>query len=122
MDVRVRRRPGLRRAEWPRDTKLMALFSKIGPNFTINPAPTTATAGASTKFGTTNPSDPFPAGAVTKYTWSWGDGTPNTVTSGSTSSVTHTFTVGGGVVRTVTVTAQDGYGVTTAQTLQVTVN
>jgi Subtilase family len=75
----------------------MTLFSKIGPNFTISPAPTTATAGASTAFGTVSPSDPFPGGTVTKYTWSWGDGTPSTVTNGSTSSVTHTFTIGGGV-------------------------
>lgn len=100
----------------------MTLFSKIGPGFTINPGPTTATAGVSTAFGTTSPSDPFPGGTVTKYTWSWGDGTANTVTNGSTSAVMHTFTVGGGVTRTVTVTAQDGYGVTTAQTLHVTVN
>ena len=40
--------------------------------------------------------------------------------SDSTSSVTHTFTTTG--AKTVTVTAQDGYGVTTAKTLLVTVS
>jgi subtilase family serine protease len=96
------------------------LFKQIGPGFTINPAPTTASVGVSTAFGTTGPSDPFPGGAVTQYTWSWGDGTANTVTSGSTSSTSHTYTTTGG--KTVTVTAQDSYGVTTAKTLVVTVS
>jgi PKD repeat protein len=40
--------------------------------------------------------------------------------SGSTSSVTHTFTTTG--AKTVTVTAQDAYGVTTAKTLLVSVS
>jgi hypothetical protein len=100
--------------------KSAALFKKIGPDFTINPAPTTATHGVSTSFGTTSPTDPFPGGAVTKYIWSWGDGTSNTVTNGSTSSVNHTFGTTG--VKTVTVTAQDGYGVSTPATLLVTVS
>ena len=98
----------------------MTLFAKVGPDFTISPAPTTASVNVSTGFGTTNPSDPFPGGIVQKYTWKWGDGSPNTVTSGSTSSVTHTFTTTG--AKTVTVTAQDAYGVTTAKTLVVTVS
>lgn len=98
----------------------MTLFAKVGPGFTISPAPTTASVDVSTGFGTISPSDPFPGGVVQKYTWSWGDGSPNTVTSGSTSSVTHTFTTTG--AKTVTVTAQDGYGVTTAKTLLVTVS
>jgi PKD domain len=98
----------------------MTLFAKVGPDFTISPAPTTASVSVSTGFGTINPSDPFPGGVVQKYTWSWGDGTANTVTLGSTSSVNHTFTSTG--VKTVTVTAQDNCGVTTTKTLQVTVS
>jgi hypothetical protein len=98
----------------------MTLFAKVGPGFTISPAPTTASVNVSTGFGTISPSDPFPGGVVVKYTWNWGDASPNTVTSGSTSSVTHTFMSTG--VKTVTVTAQDGYGVTTSKTLQVTVS
>jgi hypothetical protein len=98
----------------------MTLFARAGPDFTISPAPTTASVNVSTGFGTINPSDPFPGGVVQKYTWSWGDLTANTVTSGSTSSVTHTFPSTG--AKTVTVTAQDGYGVTTAKTLLVTVS
>jgi hypothetical protein len=98
----------------------MTLFAKVGPDFAISPAPTTASVNVSTPFGTISPSDPFPGGIVQKYTWSWGDGSPNTLTSGSTSSVTHTFTTTG--AKTVTVTAQDGYGVTTAKTLLVTVS
>jgi PKD repeat protein len=98
----------------------MTLFAKVGPDFAISPPPTTASVNVSTPFGTISPSDPFPGGIVQKYTWSWGDGSPNTLTSGSTSSVTHTFTTTG--AKTVTVTAQDGYGVTTAKTLLVTVS
>jgi hypothetical protein len=98
----------------------MTLFAKVGPGFTISPAPTTASVNVSTAFGTISPSDPFPGGVVQKYTWNWGDGSPNTVTSGSTSSVTHTFTNTG--AKTVTVIAQDAYGVTTGKTLVVTVS
>ncbi len=98
----------------------MTLFAKTGPNFAIRVAPTTAKRNVSSRFGTKSPSDPFPGGAVAKYTWNWGDGTPATVTSGPTSSVAHKFTTAG--PRTVTVTAQDNYGATTAKTLHVTVS
>jgi hypothetical protein len=97
----------------------MTLFAKTGPNFTIHPAPSKATHNVSAHFGTTSPSDPFPGGALAKYTWNWGDGTPATVTSGPTSSVSHRFATTG--LKIVTVTAQDRYGVTTAKTLHVTV-
>jgi hypothetical protein len=100
--------------------KSSGLFKKVGPDFTVNPAPTTATQGANAAFGATGPSDPFPGGAITSYVWSWGDGTANKVTSGATSSVNHAFTTAG--VKTVTVTAHDSYGVTTAKTLLVTVS
>jgi hypothetical protein len=98
----------------------MTLFAKVGPDFTINPAPTTASVGVSTAFGTTGPTDPFPGGAVVKYTWNWGDGSAATSTTGSTSSVTHTFTAPG--LETVRVTAFDQYGVGTNKYLQVTVS
>jgi hypothetical protein len=98
----------------------MTLFAKTGPTFTIRPAPKTASRNVSTAFGTKTPHDPFPGGAVVKYTWSWGDGTPSTVTNGPTSAVTHKFTATG--LKTVTVTARDSYGVTTAKTLKVTVS
>ena len=97
----------------------MTLFAKTGPNFTIRPAPSTATRNVSTPFGATRPSDPFPGGVVTKYTWNWGDGTPATVTSGPTSSVRHTFATTGSKI--VTVTAQDTYGASTAKTVRVSV-
>jgi hypothetical protein len=98
----------------------MTLFAQTGPHFTIHPAPTTAAVDVNALFGTTTPSDPFPGGAIARYTWSWGDGTSDTVTNGATSSVSHKFTTTG--PKTVTVTAQDTYGVTTTKTLHVSVS
>jgi hypothetical protein len=97
----------------------MTLFAKTGPNFAIQAAGT-AKRNVSMHFGTKSPTDPFPGGAVAKYTWNWGDGTPATVTSGPASPVTHKFATTG--LKTVTVTAQDTYGVTTAKTHHVTVS
>ncbi|MBX6388686.1 MAG: PKD domain-containing protein [Frankia sp.] len=55
-----------------------------------------------------------PAGAITGYTWSWGDGT---VTSGPTSS--HTFTEAGTYVVTLTVTNSAGWTDVTTRTVTV---
>jgi hypothetical protein len=44
----------------------MTLFAKVGPDFTISPAPTAAGLNTSTGFGTIGPSDPFPGGLVQK--------------------------------------------------------
>ena len=118
--ARLRRHLGLRRPERTRHPELHDALREGRPGLHDQPGADRSTVNVSTGFGTIGPSDPFPGGVVQKYTWNWGDGSPNTVTSGSTSSVTHTFTSTG--AKTVTVTAQDAYGVTTAKTLQVTVS
>ena len=96
--------------------KGLGLFTKIGPTATIG-GPTSVTQGTSSAW-TTTATDPFPGGAVTSYTWNWGDGTAPTVTS--TGSAAHTYTVGG-VNRTITLTMKDNYNVTGVATRSVTV-
>ena len=96
--------------------KGLGMFTKIGPTATIS-GPTSVTQGTSTTW-TATATDPFPGGAVTSYTWNWGDGTAPTVTS--TGSAAHTYTVGG-VSRTITLTMKDNYNVTGVATRSVTV-
>lgn len=98
-----------------------ALFAKTGPTIKITGL-RTATANAPVTFGATA-TDPFPGGTITHYVFDWGDRTATTTVAGiSASGVTHTFTTGSGVKRTVTVTATDSYGVTGSKTLTVTVS
>jgi subtilase family serine protease len=96
--------------------KGLGLFTKIGPTATIG-GPTSVTQGTSTTW-TATATDPFPGGAVTSYTWNWGDGTAPTITS--TGTAAHTYTVGG-VNRTITLTMKDNYNVTGVATRSVTV-
>jgi len=98
--------------------KGLGVFTKTGPTATIG-GPTSVTAGA-TNTWTATATDPFPGGAVTSYTWNWGDGTTPTVTT--TGSAPHNYTTGGGVTRTITLTLKDNYAVTGTATLSVTVN
>jgi subtilase family serine protease len=63
--------------------------------------------------------DPFPGGAVTSYTWDWGDGTTPTVTT--TASASHVYSTGG-VNRTITLTVTDNYTMTGTKTRVVAVH
>ena len=97
--------------------KGLGVFTKTGPTATIG-GPTSVTSGT-TNTWTATTTDPFPGGAVTSYTWNWGDGTTPTVTS--TGSAPHNYTTGG-VTRTITLTVKDNYGVTGTATRSVTVS
>jgi PKD domain len=94
----------------------LGAFTKTGP--TVNLAgPTSVTHGA-TNTWTATTTDPFPGGAVTSYTWNWGDGTTPSITA--TGSASHDYTTGG-ANRTITLTVKDNYGVTGTATYSVTV-
>jgi subtilase family serine protease len=94
----------------------LTAFQKVGPTATISGPSTIATRTSGT--WTATPKDPFPGGSVVRYTWNWGDGSSDTVTT--TGSASHTYT-SGGVTRKVTLTLTDNYGVTGAKTYSVTV-
>ncbi|HEX3823622.1 MAG TPA: PKD domain-containing protein [Mycobacteriales bacterium] len=67
------------------------------------------------KFSGAKSSDPYPGGEITKYTWSWGDGSkPSTGAKAS-----HRFTKAG--KHTVRLTVSDSYGQTGTTTTKVTV-
>jgi subtilase family serine protease len=95
----------------------LTAFTKTGPTATLA-GPTSVTHGTSNTWTATT-TDPFPLGAVTSFTWNWGDGTAATVTS--TGSASHTYATGG-VTRTITLTVKDGYGITGTAMRSVTVS
>jgi hypothetical protein len=82
------------------------VFKPMNPTvkFTV---PGTITHGVSAQFDATTSSDPFPGGVITKYTWQWGDGTADTVST--TPVVHHTFATAGASTG-VTLTIADNYG------------
>jgi hypothetical protein len=94
----------------------LGAFAKTGPTAKIA-GPTSVVKGTTTKWTATT-TDPFAGGSVTSYTWNWGDGTANTVTT--TGSATHDY-VTSGVTRTITLTVKDNYGQTGTATYHVTV-
>jgi subtilase family serine protease len=95
----------------------LTAFTRTGPTPKIN-GPTTVTHATSATWTATT-TDPFPGGAVTSYTWNWGDGTKPTVTAIPTAS--HTYTTGG-ANRTITLTVKDNYTMTGTTTRSVAVH
>lgn len=94
------------------------------PNGLAGFAPMTPTASFTAASGVTpgvaasfngSATDPFPGGTISSYTWSWGDGSGDTV--GASSS--HTFASPG--IYQVTLAATDSYGQSTSVTHDVTV-
>ncbi len=94
----------------------ITMFTMTGPSATIS-GPTTVTHGTSGTWNATT-KDPFPGGAVSRYSWNWGDGTTTVTTTGAAS---HTYTTGG-ITRTITLTITDNYGVTGSKTYPVKVS
>jgi hypothetical protein len=78
-------------------------------------APATVTHGVLASFSGAS-ADPYPGGAVTLYSWNWGDGVTQTAT---TASVSHTYAAAG--TKTVTLTVKDNYGATSTVSKIVTV-
>jgi subtilase family serine protease len=79
-------------------TAMIPKISLAGPSF--------IKLNAATTFNAASFSDPIPGSSAVSYHWSWGDGTPGTVTSSA--SATHTFTTKG--TYTVNVSVVDNFG------------
>jgi hypothetical protein len=94
----------------------LAMFTRTGPSAAIGGPATVTRRTSQTWIAAT--SDPFPGGAVTHYTWNWGDGNTTSTTKDSAS---HTYTTGG-LTRTITLTVTDNYGMTGSTTYKVKVN
>ncbi|HZU40171.1 MAG TPA: PKD domain-containing protein [Solirubrobacteraceae bacterium] len=73
-----------------------------------------STPGSVMTFDASASSDPNAGGAITSYTWNFGDGTS---TSGSTATASHTFSQAGSYLVTLTVTDAAGLSNTVAQTV-----
>lgn len=96
----------------------LSAFASAGPAVTISGPAKIAHATVGT--WTASVTDPFPSGHPVSYTFSWGDGTPNTLVSStaSSSSEIHTYATAGAWTLSVSVT--DNYGQTRTKTYAVT--
>jgi subtilase family serine protease len=83
----------------------LGLFTPQLPTAAIA-SPSSIVSGVPASFNGAGSSDPYPNGTISSYSWSWGDGTPDS--TGVTP--THTYTAPGEYAVTLTVT--DAYGVT----------
>jgi len=81
----------------------LGVFAETGPTAAIA-GPKSAQHGVSGTWTATT-KDPFPAGAVGSYKWSWGDGTTSATTTGSDA---HVYALAGPYSVTLTVTDQYG--------------
>ena len=81
------------------------MFKPLRPTAAITP-PSSLTQGTASQFSGASSSDPYPGGSISAYSWSWGDGSPDS--AGVAPS--HTFASTG--VYNVRVTVTDSYGLT----------
>lgn len=93
----------------------LGAFAFTGPAAIIS-GPTSVSSGTNNGWTATT-TDPFPKGSVSSFTWNWGDGSANTITS--TGAASHTYSVVGDY--TITLTVKDNYGITGTKTFMVTV-
>lgn len=93
----------------------LGAFAATGPTATIS-GPNSVTHGTSNKWTATT-KDPFPGSTIGSYTWNWGDGSANTVTT--TGSASHDYAAAAS--RKITLTIKDSYGVAGTATYAVTV-
>jgi subtilase family serine protease len=91
-------------------------FKPMSPTAVIT-SPDAVTHGTTASFSGGSSTDPFPGGKITKYVWSWGDGTTNTTSAGATTN--HTYANSG--PETVNLTITDNYGRTGTVALPITV-
>jgi PKD repeat protein len=83
----------------------VGLFKPMIPKISLS-GPALIKLNAAATFNAVNFSDPIPGSSAASYHWSWGDGTPTTVTS--TPTAAHTYTVKGSY--TVRLTVVDSFG------------
>jgi hypothetical protein len=97
--------------------KGLGAFAKVSPTAKIG-GPTSVKHGTTNKW-TATVTDPFPGGFGQSFTWNWGDGSSNTVTS--TGSASHDYATGGKTDK-ITLSVSDNYGQTTTTTYTVKVS
>jgi PKD domain/Subtilase family len=85
----------------------LGLFEPLLPAAAIAP-PGLAIVGVAASFSGAGSSDPYPGGSISGYSWSWGDGSPESTGV----APAHTYHVPGDF--TVTLTVTDNYGLTSA--------
>jgi hypothetical protein len=93
----------------------LGAFAKTAPTAAVS-GPTTVRRSTGQEW-TTSSSDPFPGGAITSYTWNWGDGSART--AGTTGTARHAYAKSG--IYKITVTVKDSYGQTRTASYGVTV-
>jgi PKD domain/Subtilase family len=89
----------------------LSLFEPRQPSAAIA-TPSSPRAGVAATFSGAASSDPYPGGSISSYSWSWGDGTPDSAGI----APTHTYAAPG--VYTVTLTVTDNYGLTSVPVTQ----
>jgi subtilase family serine protease len=99
--------------------KGLTTFTKTQPTVTIT-GPSSIAHGTSGTWKATV-TDPFPGGHPVSYTFSWGDGTANTVVSSTATSLSASHTYAAAASRTITVTVKDNYSVIGSRTFPVKV-
>jgi PKD domain len=83
----------------------LGMFKPLRPSAVITP-PSSLAQGTASQFSGASSSDPYPGGSISTYSWSWGDGSPD---SGGVAP-SHTFASTG--VYDVRLTVTDSYGLT----------
>ena len=83
----------------------LAAFKPLFPTAVVTP-PGTLVAGTPAAFSSAASSDPYPGGAISAWSWNWGDGTPES----HEADPTYAYAAGG--EHTVSLTVTDNYGLT----------